>query len=397
MSKLDTDLPNTKTRGYKLRFYPTRVQRKKLTNMFGASRHVYTWALKEKSTAWSERQESLSINALSKQLTQLKKTEKIWLKEISASIVSQSLRDLKTAYKNFFDPSHPAKYPTEKRRSHAQSCRMQLDHRHIAKYFSGVKAQEFFNVPGLGQLNVKFCRDIVRTPKMITFKMTSAGEYYVSFNCIEEIATKPQSNRSVGVDLGIKDIAKDSNGHAYGNPTYYHKFSKKLAKAQRRLAKMQKFSNRWKKQRKKIALLHDRVARSRSDFLHGISNALIDENQVIVLEDLNVKGMMQNRKLARSLSDAALGELTRQVKYKAQWFGREFLQVSRWFPSSQLCSTQGCDYRHTSLKLSDRQWTCPSCKTQHDRDENAAKNILIEGLRTYRELHGSLPAGLASG
>jgi len=387
-----------KTRGYKLRFYPTRVQRKLAAQGFGTKRFIYNWALHEKSSQWKNEQHSLSFNDLSKQMTLLKKDiDFSWLKNVPSSILVQSLKDLEMAYKNFFNKKLAARFPTKKKKRHAQSFRMQLDQRHIHQYFSNVKGEEFLNIPGFGKLNVKFSRTIIGIPKTLTISQNSAGEYYVALSCKEEITEKTQTNRSVGVDLGIKDVAVDSEGSRYGNPKFYHKAQKKLAKHQRRFAKMKKGGSRWTKKRITIAKLQDRTMRCRKDFLHSISNTLINENQVIVLENLNVKGMMKNRKLAKALADSSLGELKRQLEYKAQWLGREILQVGRWFPSSQLCSTENCDYQNKDLSLSDRTWQCPCCNTTHDRDINAAKNILIEGLNKYREMHGALPAGLSAG
>jgi len=237
----------------------------------------------------------------------------------------------------------------------------------------------FLKLPGLGRLKLRWSRMPKGVPKMITVRCDSAGRYFVTFMCEEVVETKPATSKAVGLDAGIKSLLVESDGTAHDGLGVYHGYLKRLKRAQRSLSRKRKGSRRWYCQRQRVARLHTKVVDARADFLQKLSTRLVNENQVISVEDLNFAGMIQNRRLARHLNDAALAELYRMLDYKCKWYGRTLLKVGRWYPSSKTCSD--CGYIHAELKLKDRHWICGRCGSDHDRDHNAAINILHEGLK----------------
>lgn len=375
-------------RSYRLRFYPTPFQEKQLEMDFGHARFVYNFALSARNKAWRRRKESLNYIGLSKLIGQIKKTRRFnFLRQATAGCHTQKLIDLDKAFQAFFKGN--ARFPRFKSKHHKQSIRYQLDQRHIARAFSNVPGAESLQVPKLGKLKLRWSRKVMGVPKMVTISKTASGRYYASFSCEEVFEAKPAVPVAVGLDVGIKDLITVSTGEKIAPVKSYRQAQRKLVRLQRVLSRRKKGSNRRQAIRLKIARLHERIADIRRDFHYKTSSRLIHENQVICLEDLNIKGMVKNHKLAKALTDNTLGELRRMLEYKASWSGRDIVVIDRWYPSSKTCSC--CGDKLQDLALSVRQWRCPGCETLHDRDINAANNIMAEGLNQYREAHRNCP------
>ena len=364
-------------KGFKYRFYPTEGQKAILAEVFGHTRYVWNWALELRTNSYYEEGKNLSYTDTAKRLTDLKK-EKTWLREVSSVALQQKLRDLDQAFQNFFDGQ--CGYPNFKSKHDKQAARFASN----AFTIHGKKIS-VAKVPG--PLNVRWSRELPdeAKPTSVTLTKDSAGRYFVSITCTmpdpepEPTVTDDEGNpKSVGIDLGIADVVVTSDGFKSGNPKYLEDDLYHLRKAQRRLSRKEKGSENWKKQKKRVARIHAEIKDKREDFLHKLSRKIVDENQVIALESLNVKGMQQNRNLARSISDTGWSTLVRMIEYKAKEAGRTVVKIDRWFPSTKRCSECGCVTE--SKPLSVRQWTCSRCEHHHDRDINAAKNIRTAGL-----------------
>jgi putative transposase len=387
--------PALHSRAYRLRFYPTKTQQQTLAQGFGCARVIWNWALRWCSEAYRDtdlhhingRGLSWSGVDVSRMLTQLKKDpEFAWLAACDSGVLSQRLRDFDTAYKNFF--AGRAQYPRPKQRENAQSIRYAFDQRHASK----TKAwhEGYLVLPGLGQLDVIWSRRPMAMPKLVTVSRDAAGRYWVSMAVEEMIEPLPAATvHAIGVDAGVKDLLVMSDGSRVACPRQLRKEQRHLRHLGRALSRKKKGSKRWSAHRRRMARLQVKIADRRRDAQHQASARLVRTAQVLCVEDLNVKGMVQNRHLALSVSHAGLGEVKRQILYKASWHGREVIQVGRWFASSKRCSV--CHTQKSDLKLSERRWACPACGTQHDRDLNASRNILAEGLR-IRAGNG-VPAG----
>jgi len=365
-------------KAYNFRIYPDDVQKAFFAKHFGCVRFVYNHLLSTRSHAYRNDGVSISGMECKKLIPLLKKqTEYAWLKEVNSQSLQEAALNLEKSYKRFFDKSLKAAYPSFKKKGNRESfC--------VPQHFTlDVKNNRIY-IPKLKTgIQTVFHRSLKHVEKIcsITISMSPSGKYHAAINVEESVSHKKavskvgSNTKTVGIDLGIKDFLVESNGRKINTPKFLHESERKLAKAQRRLSRKQKGSLNRKKQRLRVAKLHEKVANQRKHFLHDESNRIVNENQVIYLETLNVKGMMKNRHLSKAISDCGWSEFVRQLKYKAHWNGSIIVQIGRWKPSSKLCSTQGCDYKHDALKLSDRAWTCPQCNTIHDRDINAAKNI----------------------
>lgn len=356
-----------KLKAYKFKFIPTIKQEKQLAIEFGCARYVWNFFLNQRSQSWKELGESLNWVANSKYLTAMKQCEQWkWLNDCSATVLGQKINDLETAFNNFFKNGQA--YPRFKKKEHAQSIRYQLDQRQVFRtYMPG----ELLKLPKLGALDINWSQVPTGIPKMVTVSKTATGKYFVAFACEVEIKHLPKTGLSVGIDIGVKDVIVTSDGFKSGAPKFTYKYQRKLRKAQRDLSRKTKGSNRWKKQRVKVAVIHETITNSRKDFLHKLTTRIVREYDQISIEDLNVRGMVSNRKLSKAVSDVGIFELTRQLNYKADWYGKEITQISRWFPSTRMCS--GCSQLH-DIKLSDRTMNC-DCGLSLDRDYNAAINI----------------------
>lgn len=362
-------------RSYKFRIYPNRTQEKQLAVFFGQVRFVWNHCLSLRSDLYEHRKESINYVGLNKHLTYLKTTGKFaWLKECPSAPLTQTLIDQDKAFKNFFEGR--AKYPRFKKKHEQQSMRFQLDQRQIERTY---KAGELLKLPKLGAIKVKWSRIPAGVPKMATVSKDPSGKYWVAFSVEEHIEPKAKTKRTVGVDVNIKDVIVTSDGFHSGSPKYTYRYARKLKLAQRRLSRKRKGSNRWHKQRKAVARIHATIANSRKDFLHKLSHKLVTEYDMISMESLNVKGMMANRKLSKAVADVGLFELSRQVGYKAEWYGKHQQKIDQWFPSTRMCCK--CGQIH-DMKLSDRWMSC-DCGNEMDRDENASHNINAEGNRLF--------------
>lgn len=368
-------------KAYKFRIYPTADQRQQLSVDFFAARWAYNRSLELISRAYTERKERMSYVDMSRQLTVFKKREGCaFLRDASRDVITQALRNLDAAFTNFFRNIKVGRkpgYPKPKNRYSRQSVRYIFDKRSVGKVSDWNAGR--LSLPKLGVLKVRWSQDVPVMPKMVTVSRDAAGRYFASMAIEEHAKLLPVTSGAVGVDVGIKTLATLSDGTSYASPKHGEEMAKRLRRYQRSFARRVKGSNRRAVMRRKIGKLHCRIADYRADALHKASTSIVRANQIIAVESLNVRGMMANRNLARAVGDASFGELLRQIKYKSAWFGRTHLEISQWFPSSKTCS--GCGHVLDELNLSVRAWTCPKCGVEHERDHNAAKNILAEGLK----------------
>jgi putative transposase len=357
---------------YKYRFYPTQEQAQTLARTFGCVRYVYNWGLRTRTDAYYQRKEHLYYEQLAGALTALKHQEEVaWLQEVSSVPLQQGLRHLESAFRNFFDGR--AKYPKFKKKRGPQSATYASS---AFKWDGQVLTLAKMQAP----LDIRWSRPLPKEAKPTTVTITrdAAMRYFVSFLVEEDIASLPVSPNTVGIDLGLHDVVTLSTGEKTGNERFFAKDEKRLATLQRRHAKKQKRSKNREKARRKVARIHARIADRRHDFQHKLTTRIIRENQVVCVESLAVKNMLQNHCLAKSIADVGWGELIRQLQYKAAWYGRAVVAIDKWYPSSKRC--HGCGHLLDDLDLDVRQWTCPECGLLHDRDTNAALNIKAAGL-----------------
>ncbi|MDX3641845.1 RNA-guided endonuclease TnpB family protein [Streptomyces sp. MB09-02B] len=363
---------NRVKRAFKYRCYPTDAQAAELSRTFGCVRKVYNMALDARTQAWT-RQERVNYNQTSAMLTAWKKTgELAYLGEVSSVPLQQALRHLQVAFTNFFGKR--AKYPRFKSRKKSRKS---------AEYTtSGFRFREGkLTLAKMAEpLDIVWSRPLPEgaTPSTVTVSQDAAGRWFVSMLCDDAITPAPPTTNAVGIDLGITSLVTLSTGEKIANPKHERKDRARLAKAQRELSRKAKGdgANR-AKARRKVARVHARIADRRRDFLHKLTTRLVRENQTVVIEDLTVRNMVRNHKLARAISDAAWSDMRMMLEYKTAWYGRELVVVDRWFPSSKLCGA--CGTIRAKLPLNVRMWTC-ECGTVHDRDVNAAKNLLAAGL-----------------
>jgi len=363
----------------KVRIYPNNTQQEYLSKLFGCSRFVYNKALDYKKTAYEQDKTNISYNQLSQYITNLKKQEDTsFLKEVHSVPLQQSLKDLDQAYKHFFKGKG---FPKFKNRHGKQSIRFnnQLGKKFISsnKVKLNIQLANIIFKCSKRDMNYLNKEDLIY--KSVTISKTKTNKYFLSILVEREHKVLPNNQNTIGIDLGIKDLIITSDGEVTKNNKYIRTNQKKLSKLQRNLSKKTKGSNRFNKTRLRLAKLHEKISNQKNDFLHKEVNKLINENQVICLEDLNVKGMMKNHKLARSIQELSLNEFRRILEYKCKWNNRELVFVDRFYPSSKTCSN--CGSIKQDLTLSDRKYNCSSCGTSIDRDINAAINIHNEGQR----------------
>jgi putative transposase len=353
---------------YRYRFYPTADQILLLNKTFGCVRVVYNRARAERETAWVERKERYGFSATSRLLTGWKKDPDLeWLREVSCVPLQQALRHLDAAYRNFFRKT--AHYPGFRRKDGTQSAEFTKSG---FNYRDGVLKLAKMSEP----LDVRWSRALPSQPSTVTVIKEADGRWYVTFRVLNP-TTKLRGGGQVGIDLGLAHFATLSTGEKIDNPRYLSKRLKRLARLQRRLSKKQKGSKNRAKARIKVARAHADARHARADFHHKLSTRLIRENQTICIENLSIKGMARGR-LAKSVADVGWGSFVQMLRYKAVWYGRELVKIDRFYPSTKTCGA--CGTTGHVLPLSTREWDCPDCGTHHDRDVNAAKNILAAGL-----------------
>lgn len=359
-------------RAYKYRFYPTPEQAEELARTFGCVRLVYNKALEERTRAYTLEGRRVSYVESSAKLTEWKRGgEYDFLSEVSSVPLQQALRHLQTAFANFF--AKRAKYPTFKSR---KKSRLSAEYTRSAfRWRAGRLTLAKMDAP----LNIVWSRPLPEgaEPSTVTVSKDAAGRWFASLLVEEKISPLPPVTPNVGVDAGITALATLSTGEKIVNPRHERRDRGKLAKAQRALARKEKGSSNRAKARLKVAKVYARIADRRRDHLHKVTTRLVRENQVIAVEDLTVRNMVKNPCLARAISDASWREMRSMLEYKAQWYGRTVVVVDRWFPSSKLCSA--CGTLQKKMPLNIRQWTC-ACGAVHDRDVNAARNVLAAGL-----------------
>ena len=367
-------------KGFKYRIYPTKEQEIQLSKTFGSCRFVYNQLLAKKIELYKEEKQPLSYRKCSSLLTKMKKEDYIWLKEVDKFALQNSLKDLDQAYQDFFrrvkQGNKELGFPKFKsKRNHNYSYKTNFTNNNIKVDFDNNKIQ----LPKLKWIKCKLHRKFEGKILFATISKTPSNKYFVSFNVEVEHNILPKSNNMIGFDLGIKEFLIDTNNNHIDNPKVLKQYENKLAKLQRQLAHKDKGSNNFKKQCIKIAKLYERITNIRRDFQHKLSNGIIRDNQIIISEDLQISNMVKNHNLAKAISDVSWGEFTRQLLYKAEWNDRIYHKINPWFASSQLCSE--CGTKNKEVKcLSIREWVCPSCGAIHQRDENASKNILRQGL-----------------
>ena len=359
-------------KAYRYRLYPTTEQESLLRRTMGCSRLVYNKALAARTEAWYERQERIDFVETSSMLTGWKKQDDLdFLNEVSSVPLQQGLRNLQKAFVNFF--AGRSKYPNFKKKSNGGSAE-------FTKAAFRWRDGQVFLAKCTDALPIRWSRDLPDDcePSTITVKLEPNGRWFVSLLVDTNINQLPITDKQIGLDMGVTSLITTSNGDKIANPKHFKQLRKKLKRLQKALSSKQKGSNNRYKARVKVARVYAQITDARKDFLHKLTTQLVRENQTIVVEDLAIKNMVKNHKLALAISDASWGELIRQLAYKCEWYGRELIKIDRWFPSSKRCGN--CGHIVDKLPLNIREWECPKCGTNHDRDLNAANNILAAGL-----------------
>ena len=371
----------------KIRIYPNAVQKEFISKQLGCCRFIYNKLLDYKKTQYEQNKQSVSLSQLGKYLTNLKKQDEyLFLNDVYARCLNQTMMDLIKAYDNFFKQHNG--YPKFKsKKDTKQSCRFPINVFNRPNYICNkIKGNRITLIKQLKNILFKCSRkdeiylnENQKYIHSVTLTKTSTNKYYLSILIDYNINQKDKLDTVIGLDLGIKDFIVDSNRNRYENKHFYKNKEQKLKKLQRQLSKKQNGSNNRNKLKIKLAKVHEKIRNQRLNYLHQITSKIVNENQIICIEDLNVNGMMQNHKLAKSIQELSLFEFRRQLEYKCRWYGRQLIIIDRFYPSSKTC--HNCGYIYKGLRLSEREWVCPHCKSLIDRDYNASLNILTKGLK----------------
>jgi len=357
-------------KSYKYKIIPNEDQKVLLNKHFGSIRFIYNHFLNERKREYETNKQTLNYYDNAKSLTELKKQEEYsWLNEVNSQSLQVSLKNLDDAYNGFFKKR--TKFPKFKSKHTKNSFKVPQG----VKLEDGKLRIRKFKEP----IDVILHRTFSGTIKQCTISKTPTNEYFVSILVETEHTKLTKTGKSIGIDLGLKDFVITSDGYKYKNNRYTKTYQTKLKKAQQHLSRKKKGSNSYQKQKLKVARIYKKITNSRLDNLHKVSTELIKKYDTIILEDLNVKGMVKNHKLAKHIADASWSNFITLLTYKAEWNDKQIVKIDRFFPSSKTCNC--CGYINQNLKLSMREWTCPSCHTKLDRDLNASKNILNEGYK----------------
>ena len=369
-------------KAFKFRIYPNQVQKDMIDKTCGCSRFVFNYFLDSWNKEYKETQKGLTYAKCATELTKLKKEEKYaFLKEVDSIALQSSLKNLEMAFRRFFKQQN-RKPRFKSRKNFVQSYTTKMVNNNIEILDNKIK------LPKLGNVKLKKSREVVGRIMNATISKTSTGKYFVSILCEIEMYELPKTNQKIGLDLGINHFVITSNGEKINNPKYLENNLKKLKKLSKQLSIKREVAikakidlanaKNYQKQKKKLATLHEKIRNQRIDFLHKLSTKLILENDTICIEDLNIKGMMKNHRLAKAIASVSWSEFVTMLEYKAEFYGRKIVKVDRFYPSSQICSNCG---KNTGKKpLNVREFTCEYCGCIHDRDINASKNILNKGL-----------------
>lgn len=358
-------------KGVKFRIYPNKEQQNLINQTLGCCRLIYNMGLDMRNKAF-ENGEKVGYTQTSAMLTELKRNDKFtFLRDVEAVALQQSLRDLDKGFVNFFQKR--ARHPWFKSKHNNHQSYRTINQNNKIRIVG-----KYIRLPKLGYVKVRQSMDVGKINNA-TVVRTPSGKYFVVLNVEFEPEIKQNNGGSIGIDVGIKEFYSDSNGSVVNNPKHLEKSMHKLAREQRRLSRKQKGSNNRNKQRIRVAKAYEKITNQRDDFLQKISTMLISENQVICIEDLKIKNMVRNHKLARHINSVSWGKFFNMLEYKANWYGNKIIKVPTMYPSSQTCSC--CGYKNPLVKnLAVRKWECPDCHTKHDRDTNASINILNKGL-----------------
>lgn len=370
-------------KAYKFRIYPNADQEVLIIKTIGCVRFVYNYFLALWNEEYSKNGKGLTYNSCSAMLPQMKKNEATsWLKEVDSIALQSSVKNLSDSFSRFFKKQN-RRPQFKSKKNPVQSYTTKNVNKSITIIENIIK------LPKLGQVKFAKSRELNGWILNATIRKNPSGKFFVSILCEEEVPELPKTGLEIGIDLGITDFAILSNGQKIDNNRFTSKMEKTLKREQRKLSRRALLAKKagkelfearnYQKQKKKVARLHEKVINQRTDFLNKLSTEIVKNHDSICIEDLNTKGMLRNHKLAKSISDVSWFSFVSKLQYKAEWYGREIIKVDKWFPSSQLCSK--CGHKDGKKSLEIREWTCPVCHAHHDRDINASKNILAEGLQ----------------